>query len=201
MTASAAQAATAQGVTKVSPGSGPAVEVIDMESGIKRQAKRDAERLLRAICNFGMHARILVIAEELGIQVREADLDKNTLGALFMKAEEDPRIVVNKHDGALRQRLTCALEIGHFVRRSAESDEYARVDLRSGRTPSPEEKAEEDYAAEFAACLLMPEEEVRATAELGLDDLELALWFRVPRDVMRRRLDQLDLQVCSRWAA
>ena len=35
------------------------------------------------------------------------------------------------------------------------------------------------YAREFAACLLMPEEDVKILADLRMDDLEMALRFMV----------------------
>jgi hypothetical protein len=37
----------------------------------------------------------------------------------------------------------------------------------------------------------MPESEFRALAELGVDELEIALRFQVPRDVVQRKLTDL----------
>jgi Zn-dependent peptidase ImmA (M78 family) len=107
---------------------------------------------------------------------------------------EDPTILLNQRDSRIRRRFTCALERGHFVWQSAESNEYARVDLRGSRLSTGEDP-EEIYANEFAACLLMPDEEVKMYFELGMDDLELALRFNVSREAMKFRLIDLGLVV------
>ena len=109
-----------------------------------------------------------------------------------MTPGEDPEIVLNQRDGLIRRRLTCAYELGHFVLRSADMNDYSRVDLR-GQKPAAEETPEEIYAKEFAACLLMPEDVVRTLAELGMDDLEMAVWLVVSREAMQLRLSSLSL--------
>jgi Zn-dependent peptidase ImmA (M78 family) len=148
-----------------------------MSSRVKSEAARDAARILRATWVGPAPIEPVSIAKQLGVEVLEAPLDGNTLGALFMSPKEDPKIVLNQSDGFNRQRFTCAHELGHYVRRSAESNEYARVDLRDGRSSTGED-LEEIYANEFAASLLMPEEEVRRLSRLGLDDLEPGLAVR-----------------------
>jgi Zn-dependent peptidase ImmA (M78 family) len=134
------------------------------------------------------------IAERLGVQVVEAKLDQEILGALFMKPDLDPEIVLNRRHSFLRRRLTCALEIGHYVRMSAKVDEYERVDLHD-RSEEVGGESDDEYACEFAASLLMPKEDVKVLADLWMDDLEMALRFRVPRDAMRSRLKSLGLRV------
>jgi Zn-dependent peptidase ImmA (M78 family) len=109
-----------------------------------------------------------------------------------MKPGDDPKIVLNTRDGFLRRRLTCALELGHYVRASAETNSYVRADLRDEPSSSVEEP-ESVYAGEFAACLLMPEKDVRIFAELGMDDLEMALQFLVPREAIQLRMRALGL--------
>ena len=169
-----------------------AIEMIPMSSKIKAEAARDAARILRATWTGAAPIEPVSIANELGVEVLEAPLDGNTLGALFISPGKDPRIVLNQGDSFNRQRFTCAHELGHYVRRSAESNDFARVDLRDDRSSTGED-IEEVYANEFAACLLMPEPEVRAFADLGLDDLEMALRFRVSREAMQFRLKNLGL--------
>jgi Zn-dependent peptidase ImmA (M78 family) len=172
------------------------VEMVGMSSRLKEEARQDAARILRAAWTGAAPIEPVSIANELGVEVLEAPLDGNTLGALFISPEKDPRIVLNQGDSFNRQRFTCAHELGHYVRRSAESNEYARVDLRDDRSSTGEDP-EEIYANEFAACLLMPESEVRAFADLGLDDLEMALKFRVSREAMQFRMKNLGLAVGS----
>ena len=163
-----------------------------MKSKVKEEAERDAARILRASWGTAIPVEPVAIAHELGIRVLEAKLDGNTLGALLKEPQEDPTILLNQQDSRNRRRFTCAHELGHYVRRSAESNEYARVDLRDRRSSTGEDP-EEIYANEFAACLLMPADEVKNLDELGLDDLEMALRFKVSREAMKFRLVNLGL--------
>lgn len=166
-----------------------------MKSKVKSEAERDAARLLRAAWSTGrVPVDPVAIAQDLGLQVLEAKLDENTLGALVKEPGREPMILLNQNDGQNRRRFTCAHELGHYVRRSQESDEYASVDLRNHISATGEDP-EEIYANEFAACLLMPEEEVRWFHDLGMDDLEMALNFKVSRQAMQFRLDNLGLSV------
>jgi len=56
---------------------------------------------------------------------------------------------------------------------------------------------DEIYANEFAACLLMPEEEVKGLRELGMDDLEMALHLKVSRQAIQFRLKNLGLELSA----
>jgi Zn-dependent peptidase ImmA (M78 family) len=163
-----------------------------MKSKIKAEAEKDAARLLRAVWGDGIPVDPVSIAHELGVQVLEAELDPNTLGALVKEPGKEPTILLNQKDGQNRRRFTCAHELGHYVRRSEESDKYARIDLRNSVSTTGEDP-DEIYANEFAACLLMPEDEVRTLFELGMDDLEMALHFKVSRQAMQFRLKNLGL--------
>jgi Zn-dependent peptidase ImmA (M78 family) len=53
---------------------------------------------------------------------------------------------------------------------------------------------EEIYANEFAACLLMPEEEVKRMDKEGLDAFDMAIAFGVSRDAMQFRIKNLNLR-------
>ena len=178
--------------TKVQIPWSPPVEEIDMRSKVRKEAERDAARLLRTTLRLVIPVDSAAIANELGLQVLVMTLREITLGGLVMKPGDDPKIVVNRRDGYLRQRLTCALELGHYVRRSAVTNQYARVDLRD-EPVSIDEESQDLYAREFAASLLMPREDVRTLDELEIDDLEMALRFMVPREAMQLRLKDLGL--------
>jgi Zn-dependent peptidase ImmA (M78 family) len=194
VSASAVETAAEQGVTKVCPEPGPALDVVGMKSRhkITKEAERDANRLLRATSRVGAPVDCAAIANELGLVVFVTALKEATLGGLLMKPGDQPKIFVSKRDGYLRQRLTCALELGHYLRRSTKTNKYARVDLRESR-PGSEEEPDETYAREFAACLLMPKADVEILAELGIDDLEMALRLYVPRETMQIRLKDLGI--------
>lgn len=196
MSASATRTATPRDVTKVSRAMGAAVEVIAMKDRLKKEARRDAGRLLKATMRLPVPVYPSDIAMQLGIRIIELKLtNEDTLGGLKVEPEGDTRIVLNKHYGLLRRRFTCALELGYFVRLSPGQQAYERADLRSLRAKADGEDPEERYAEEFAECLLMPENDVRAMFELGLSDLEMALKFWVPRDVVWSRLKNLGLAV------
>jgi Zn-dependent peptidase ImmA (M78 family) len=180
--------------TKVSPSFGAALEPLDVKAKakIKKEAAEDAARILKATFPLWAPVGAVAIARKLDIQVLEAELDEDKLGVLLMKPGEESKILLNERDGFIRRRLTCALELGHYVRQSAKTNAYGRVDRRSDRSSGTEDP-DLIYAEEFAACLLMSESEVRASAELGVDDLEMAIRFQVPREVAQLRLRDLGL--------
>jgi Zn-dependent peptidase ImmA (M78 family) len=195
MSASVVDAPAPLDETKVCPRSESALDVVDVRAKrkIKEEAERDAARLLKATMSLDVPVDSAAIASQLGLRVLVMTLKEATLGGLVMKPGDDPRIVVNRRDGYLRQRLTCALELGHYVRRSAVTNQYARVDLRD-EPVSADEEPEDLYAHEFAASLLMPSEDVGILRELKMDDLEMALRFMVPREAMQLRLKDLGLR-------
>jgi Zn-dependent peptidase ImmA (M78 family) len=194
------QEAVRQSQTKVQRPWWPPVEVMGMRSKINKGAEKDADRVLRGSLRKGIAVEPVGIAERLGITVREAKFDPEILGALFMKPGVDPKIVLNREHSFYRRRVTCAREIGHYVRMSTEVDEYKRVDLHDSFEEVGGE-SDADYAHEFAGSLLMPKEDVKVLADLWLDDLEMAVRFRVPREEMRNRLKRLGLRVRELGAA
>lgn len=161
-----------------------------MPSAVKQQAAKDAAALLNSLWGLGIPVDPVAIARKAGLRVLEAKLDEQTMGALVKQPGQDPTILLNEDDGDNRKRFTCAHEIGHFVRRSNEADEYTTVDLRGPLSASGQDE-EEVYANEFAACLLMPEAEVKVFEELGLSELDMAIRFKVSREAMHYRLENL----------
>lgn len=164
-----------------------------MRSKVKRGAEKDALRVLRSSFREGIAVEPVGIAGRLGVLVREVKFGEDILGALFMKPGVDPEIVLNRRHSFLRRRLTCALEMGHYAM-SAKVDQYKRVDL-TDRSEEVGGESNDEYAHEFAGSLLMPKEDVKVFADLWMDDLEMALRFRVPREAMRIRLKDLGLRV------
>ena len=106
----------------------------------------------------------VLIARSMGLDVIVDDLAPNISGGLVKESDFDPVIVLAERDHPNRQRFTCAHEIGHYVvrtsggRASAEKYNYSdsRGVLATGGTDNVE-----IYANQFAAALLMPEDEVR----------------------------------------
>jgi Zn-dependent peptidase ImmA (M78 family) len=171
-----------------------------MRSKVRKEAEKDAVRLLKATFRESFAVEPVGIANRLGIQVTEAKLDQDILGALYLKPGVDPRVVLNRRHSFLRRRFTCALELGHYVRMSEVTTEYKRVDLDSGSEEVGGE-ADDEYARAFAGSLLMPKEEVKMLADLWMDDLEMALRLRVPREAMQTRLRSLGMRTSGREAA
>lgn len=186
--------------TKVQIPWSPPVEGIGMRSKVKKEAEKDAARLVKATFKQGFPVELFGMAERLGIQVRETELNQPALAALFLKPGADPRIVLNRRHSYLRRRMSCALEMGHWVRMSAKTNEYKRIDLRDGFEERGGESSDE-YATEFAGSLLMPKEDVKVMADLRMDDLEMALRFLVPRDSMQARLASLGFRSVDLEAA
>lgn len=198
MRASTADTIARQSEAKVCPSFGSALEVLGVRERvrIKREAADDAARILKATFRLRPPVDPIVIAQELGIRVLEGALDRDKLGGLVMEPGEEPQIYMNELDLLVRRRLTCAIELGHYIRRSARTERYGRVDLRSDR-PDVERDPELVYAEEFAACLLVPDGDARLMTELGLDELEMALRFRVSRELVRLRLNELGLRAIA----
>jgi len=160
---------------------------------LQRDAAKEADRILRlAWGDRGIPVDPAKVAHRLGIKVFEAELESDLSGALVKELAEDPAILLNTHDSVNRQRFTCAHELGHYVRRSADLDQYEYVDKRDALAAAGTDP-EEIFANSFAAALLMPEAEVRAWAKRGYDEIELASKFGVSREAMHNRLNALRL--------
>lgn len=156
------------------------------------EAAEDAAKLLKAAWSGAIPIDPVAIARTAGLRVLEAELNEETLGALVKSAGQDPVILLNQADSENRRRFTCAHELGHYVRRSEEDEQYSTVDLRDSLSSTGTDP-EEIYANEFAASLLMPEDEIRRFVEAGMSDLEMAIRFKVSREAVQHRLANLEL--------
>jgi Zn-dependent peptidase ImmA (M78 family) len=174
-------------------------------SKIKKEAAKGASTLLEAVSwpEGLLPVEPVYIARKIGVQVINAALDRDILGALVKKAGQQPTILINENDHDHRRRFTCAHELGHFIRRSpswslqegpyltleaSEETAYETVDLRS-QASSEGTEPEEIYANEFAACLLMPPEEVRKHRDEPLAVLASRFW--VSEEAVAFRLKNL----------
>lgn len=132
------------------------------------------------------------IARQLGLEVWATDLDRDTQGVLVGNPGVPATIHVNARDARTRQRYTCAHEIGHYLRRATSGDQqFGFVDKRDHLAAEGVDE-EERWANAFAACLLMPEDLVRAS--LQRDPQQLAGVFEVSTLAMRYRLSNLGLR-------
>lgn len=131
------------------------------------------------------------IARQLGIDVIEADLPGDVSGAIIKDKGKDPLIALSSSDSKNRKRFSCAHEIGHYAYRMSNGEEhYEYVDLRDRNAQSGTDP-EEIYANQFAAELLMPQDEVRRLHKQKLPAFLMAQHFGVSDDAMRFRLMNL----------
>ena len=138
------------------------------------------------------------IAQALGIKAFSAALDEGVSGMLIKRPGEDAEIYVHAADSANRQRFTCAHELGHYVKRSAEGDREWEYVERRDLLSSEGSNEDEIYANQFAAALLMPRDLVKARCEeLNLDPKglatapALAVEFGVSPEAMQYRIKNL----------
>lgn len=168
----------------------------------KPDAARDAQEILNAVWLRG-HWEIrlpvdpFAIARDLGVLVFVSKLEDGVSGMLVKQpGYDDPTIYLNESDHRNRQRFTCAHEIGHYVKRSAEANDgsfWEYVDHRDSLA-SKGEDPDEIYANQFAANLLMPADLVRSMSTDGRSVAALAYEFGVSADAMNFRLDNLGIR-------
>ena len=159
---------------------------------LRDEASTDAARILASTWGDIVPVDPVRIARTLGIRVLNAQLEPNVAAALIKKEGQDPSIVLNASDSANRKRFSCAHEIGHFVRRSDQPEQYEYIDFRDTLSATGEDP-EERYANSFAASLLMPEKHVQRFSKEGFTDVEMAVRFNVSREAMTNRLKNLGL--------
>ncbi len=158
-------------------------------------AKTSANELLESIWGErGFPVDPVWIAAQLGLDVIETDLPESVSGALIKDKEKDPVIVLSKSDSKNRKRFSCAHEIGHYADRlNQDGEQYEYVDLR-GQQASAGTNPDEIFANQFAAALLMPEDEVKRLVKAGTATFLMAQHFGVSDDAIRYRLKNLGLR-------
>lgn len=168
-------------------------------SRVKEEARREALRVLNGFWvrdepETPLPVDPVQIARRFGIDVIHTTLDPDVAGAIVKDLDQDPTILLNMIDSPNRKRFTCAHELGHYVRRTNNPDNYEYVDFR-GVLSSSGISDEEIYANEFAASLLMPEADVRRLAKTGKTEIELAWRFDVSREAMHYRALNLGIRL------
>jgi hypothetical protein len=133
------------------------------------------------------------VARRVGIEVwADDELPPEIAGILRKEADfKGPEIFLNDLDARERRGFTCAHALGHYSR-NVEMGRGGAWEIVEGRDFFMAElsNAEETYATEFAAELLMPRVVLREITD-SRSVASLAAMFRVTGDVMRFRLDQV----------
>lgn len=137
----------------------------------------------------------VIVARQLGINVFSADLPADVSGYIVKRTESSaPDIFLNTEHSPVRQRFTCAHELGHYFAILNMGDRApATYVFRRDALASCGTDGSEIYANQFAANLLMPEKVVRELAGSGLDVIEIARELHVSVDAMTLRLRNLGL--------
>lgn len=163
-----------------------------------RPAEREAYQLLLEAWHpdddgFEIPVDPFHIARRLGLRVFAAKLDSDVSGMLIKEPGRDPVIYVNGNDTENRQRFSCAHELGHYILRASSNsdDAFGYIDRRGEEAPRGTNPAE-IYANQFAAELLMPQENVRRLAP-SMSDASLAVKFNVSVGAMKYRLENLGI--------
>jgi hypothetical protein len=160
---------------------------------------RDAWELLKRVwmtdgpSSIKLPVDPVVLSRKLGVGVfTDDELPPEVAGVLRKAAGyEDPKIVLNPLDVRQRRRFTCARALGRFSRNIelGRDDAWEFVEGRDAIAAHVSD-AEESYATEFAAELLMPRKALREVVDMR-SVAALAAFFGVPGDVMSFRLDQI----------
>ena len=165
---------------------------------IKAAAREDAEQALASYWDGQFPVDPFDIAEQMGIHAQSVPLKPNLSGAIIAD-ESGISIFVQEADNFGRQTFTCAHELGHFHERKRKNDlEYSFTEERVPpeeleRTRRGEFDPKEFYADEFAANLLMPEEEFRKTFKKYGSDHVAAAKFGVNPAAIRLRRKRLGI--------
>jgi Zn-dependent peptidase ImmA (M78 family) len=180
-----------------------ASELLDRSAVVSEDPEQAACELLRS--GWGSDLRTcklpiepFAIAETLGLKVQRIALEPDVSGMLAKRPGEDPQVYVNAADSNVRQRFSCAHEIGHYIKRTTgpkgagdtKDDEWGYIDRR-GPSASRGTSPDEIYANRFAAALLMPGERIEVLTAEGLGPVAMAAQFDVSLDAMTFRLDNL----------
>lgn len=160
-----------------------------MAEMVYQRARREAEKLLDQCWSGKYPVRLRPFNAEVGAKAYEGDLGDELSGVVSKEAGKPAKIIVNSQHVKRRKRFTWAHELGHIVERRelAGDDDYSFKELSRGRGYD----LHEFFADEFAGALLMPQEKILDMEEDGYSPVEMAEFFDVSVDAVKRRLKRL----------
>lgn len=160
---------------------------------IRDRARKDAAKLLKTYWREGLPVDPVALARRAGTSVFTAQLGEDTYG-MIVGAGTTADIYVDSDQPFTRFRFTTAHELGHYIDHSTRGIELngaeGYLDKRSdeGRGTAPE-----IYANEFAASVLMPEDEIRHDAKTHESLFDMAKKYSVSVSAMSWRLRHLGI--------
>ena len=129
------------------------------------------------------------ILQKSGLTLKAGEFEDDNVSGYYDKNKKT--VYVAKDDSYARKIFTIAHELGHFfLHKHKESEIFYRLNAVE---LDKEEKADEQAANWFAACLLMPQELLKNYWGFTHDLKELAAVFGVSQTAMLWRLKNLGL--------
>lgn len=127
---------------------------------------------------------VVAIAEDLGIGIYATNNFKRSESGSIRKDPEGYTIYIKENDSPARKRFTIAHEIGHYLMHSDLLDSgnelvdnvkqpFIQLNRKAGKKETFAEQEREVQANQFAAELLMPEQEFKKNWEnaVAIDDV------------------------------
>ncbi len=146
-----------------------------------------AEQILMRYGNHTFPIDPIPIAEKIGLSVWQATLPRDVSGQILYK---EKKIFIEKSDHIYRQIFSIAHELGHFLLHNDGTSHISKRDL----TTKQGTDSKEIEANHFAACLLMPKDEVQRMVNLGFALDSMANYFGISAIAMNVRLSNLGIR-------
>lgn len=155
---------------------------------IRDKARADAKAVLDSFWDEGFPVDPIAIARKAGLSVFDAQLGDDTWGMIIGNGDGSADIYLDLDQGRTKRRFSCAHELGHYFDRMADLSIEPGTGFEDKRSDEGRGTADEVYANEFAASLLMPESRFRALAGGGAPTVAIAAEFEVsPASASYRR--------------
>jgi Zn-dependent peptidase ImmA (M78 family) len=165
----------------------------------REQIEQRAKEVLRGHGLSSIPVDPVVLANRLGMSVRNAKFSDDSLVGMIAKRGDHVQLLVNQADPPYRKRFTIAHELGHHFLHLLEDGEFidGEANLFRGQNEDQEnatpDKRREIQANMFAAALLMPEDAVREDWQRVATAEGMARRFNVSESAMNIRLKSLGL--------
>lgn len=155
---------------------------------IREKARADAASVIDVFWDETFPVDPIAIARRAGLSVFDAQLGEDTWGMIIGNGDGSADIYLDLDQGATKRRFSCAHELGHYFDRMADLSIEPGMGFEDKRSEEGRGTADEVYANEFAASLLMPESRFRALATAGVPTVAIAAEFGVsPASASYRR--------------
>lgn len=176
----------------------PAKEALAKLEGVIERLNSETQQKTTELLNRYAAGRfpvpVIEIASRLGIKVlADPNYPNDSNGHIEIDEKGNASIIVNDKQSPVRKRFTVAHEIAHFQYDMDYLKEHGSID-RNGNAADATYRNREKRANEFAAQLLMPEEQF-IQQWLALGSLEkVADYFSVSQDAAKFRAINIGLR-------